>query len=177
MKGEFYIMNEETKQHWIRICVIALITFLVSYLAFCLALKHHLKKIYNPFYQVERMEKMLEKQAYDFDKYMLRKMENPFEPKMRPMMVNLVKEANEYKVIVDLTQLDGDEKAVNVDIKDDELTVKGQFDKKIRGSEKIINFTQTYYLDEKLEENKITKEKKGNKYIITIPFKSDVDTD
>jgi hypothetical protein len=32
-------------------------------------------------------------------------------------------------------------------------------------------------LDEKLEENKITKEKKGNKYIITIPFKSDVDTD
>ena len=120
---------------------------------------------------------MLEKQAYDFDKYMLRKMENPFEPKMRPMMVNLVKEANEYKVIVDLTQLDGDEKAVNVDIKDDELTVKGQFDKKIRGSEKIINFTQTYYLDEKLEENKITKEKKGNKYIITIPFKSDVNTD
>ena len=112
----------------------------------------------------------LEKQAYDFDKYMLRKMENPFEPKMRPMMVNLVKEANEYKVIVDLTQFE-DEEALNVDIKDNELTVKGEFDKNVRGTEKIINFTQTYYLDEKLDEERITREKKGNKYVITIPFK------
>jgi hypothetical protein len=88
------MINEESKQHWIRVGVIALITFLVSYLAFCLALKHHLKKAYNPFYQAEKMEKMLEKQAYDFDNYMLKKMENPFEPKMRPTMINLVKEGN-----------------------------------------------------------------------------------
>ena len=105
-----------------------------------------------------------------FDKYMINHMENPFMPKMRPMFVNLVKEANEYKVIVDLTQIE-DEKALNVDIKDNELTVKGEFDRNVRGTEKIINFTQTYYLDEKLDEDKITKEKKGNKYIITIPFK------
>ena len=172
MKGEFYIMNEETKQHWIRICVIALITFLVSYLAFCLALKHHLKKMYNPFYQVERMEKMLEKQAYDFDKYMLRKMENPFEPKMRPMMVNLVKEANEYKVIVDLRPLDNDEKGVNVNLEDNILTISGEIDKKMHGNEKIIRFSQSYYLDQKLETDKISKEKKGDKYIITIPFEN-----
>ena len=38
------------------------------------------------------------------------------------------------------------------------------------GNEKIINFTQSYYLDENLEKDKITKEKKGNKYIISIPF-------
>ena len=54
-------MNEETKQHWIRTGSIALITFLVAYLAFYLALKHHLKRVENPFYQAERMEKMLEK--------------------------------------------------------------------------------------------------------------------
>ncbi len=166
------MMNEESKQHWVRVGIVALIIFLVSYLAFCLALKHHLKKTYNPFYQVEKMEKMLEKQAYDFDNYMLKKMENPFEPKMRPTMVNLVKELNEYKVIIDLNQLDNDENAVKVDIQGDELTIKGQFDKKIRGSEKIINFAQTYYLEEKLQENKIVKEKKGNKYIITIPFET-----
>ena len=40
---------------------------------------------------------MLEKQNKDFDKFV--KMDNPFEPKMRPMFINLVKEANEYKVI------------------------------------------------------------------------------
>ena len=171
------MINEESKQHWIRVGVIALITFLVSYLAFCLALKHHLKKAYNPFYQAEKMEKMLEKQAYDFDNYMLKKMENPFEPKMRPTMINLVKEPSEYKVIVDLAQLDGDESAIKVDVQGNELTVKGQFDKKIRGSEKIINFTQTYYLDEKLEGTKITKENRGNKYIVTIPFVSEDNDD
>ena len=69
------MMNEESKQHWIRIGVIALIMFLVSYLAFFITLKHHLKNLNNPFYQAERMEKMLEKQSYDFDKYMLKKME------------------------------------------------------------------------------------------------------
>ena len=171
------MMNEESKQHWIHIGVIALIMFLVSYLAFFITLKHHLKNLNNPFYQAERMEKMLEKQSYDFDKYMLKKMENPFEPKIRPMMVNLVKETNEYKVIIDLTQLDGSEDAINIEVQGDELTVKGQIDKKIRGSEKIIKFTQTYYLDEKPEENKITKERKGDKYIVTIPFQSNENED
>ena len=165
-------MNEESKQQWIRIVTIVLITFLVSYLAFYMATKHHLKNLNNPFYQAERLEKMFEKQAYNFDKYELKKMENPFEPKIRPMMVNLVKESNEYKIIIDLTQLDGDENAVNVEVQGDELTVKGNIDKKIRGTEKIISFTQTYYLDEKPEENKITKERKGNKYIVTIPFQN-----
>lgn len=163
-------MNEETKQEWLKIGAIALITFLVSYLAFCIAIKHHMKELRGPYYQAERMEKYMEKQERDFDKYMINHMENPFMPRMRPMFVNLVKEANEYKVIVDLTQIE-DEKALNVDIKDNELTVKGEFDRNVRGTEKIINFTQTYYLDEKLDEDKITKEKKGNKYIITIPFK------
>ena len=163
-------MYEDTKHQWLKIGGIVLITFLVSYLAFCIALKHHSKKMHNPFYQAESLEKYVEKQERDFDKYMLNEMENPFMPKMRPMFVNLVKETNEYKVIVDLTQIE-DEEALNVDIKDNELTVKGEFDKNVRGTEKIINFAQTYYLDEKLDESKITREKKGHKYIITIPFK------
>ena len=73
--------------------------------------------------------------------------------------------------------LDGDEKAINVDIQGDELTIRGELDKKIRGSEKIINFTQTYYLDEKIEEQKISREKKGDKYIVTIPFVSENNND
>ena len=41
--------------------------------------------------------------------------------------------------------------------------------KELRG-EKIMNFSQSFYLDEKLIPNKIIKERKGNKYIVTIPF-------
>lgn len=161
-------MNEELKQNLIKISVLALVFFLVSYLAFCLTLKHHIKKLNSPFYQMQRMEKMLEKQNKDFDKFV--KMDNPFEPKMRPMFINLVKEANEYKVIIDLKELDGNEDAINVTIQNNELTIKGELDKKSRNNERIINFAQTYYLDEKIQKDEITKERIENKYIITIPF-------
>lgn len=165
------MINEETKHYWIRLGIAALVFFIVAYLAFHVALKNHLRNLSNPFYQTRRMEKVLDKQFRDFDRFEEKYLNNPFEPKMRPMFVNLVKESSEYKVIVDLAEFDGDEKAVNVAINGDELTVSGKMDKKIRGNEKIISFTQTYYLDEKLDENKLLKERKGDKYIITIPFK------
>lgn len=164
-------MNEETKQHWIKIGIVALIVFLVSYLAFYMAMQHTLRKLYNPFYEAQKMEKIMNQHTKKFERFEKEMMENPFEPKMRPMIVNLVKEPNEYKVIVDLKPLDGNDNNVQVNINGDELTIKGEMDKKIRGSEKIINFTQTYYLDEELQADKITKEKKGDKYIVTIPFK------
>lgn len=170
-------MNEESKQHWIKLGIIALVFFLVSYLAFHLAMKHNLSRFNNPYYQMEKMEKVLQRQERDLERFAEKDMESPFIPKMRPMLVNLVKEPNEYKVIVDLKPLDGDEKAINVDIQGDELTIRGELDKKIRGSEKIINFTQTYYLDEKIEEQKISREKKGDKYIVTIPFVSENNND
>lgn len=162
--------EETTKHHWLRIGAIALITFIVAFLAFYVVMEIMIHRITSPSYQVKQIEKLIAKQEQDFNRLEHNLMENPFVPKMRPMMVNLVKEPSEYKVIVDLEQLEGDEKAINVVVNGDELTIKGQMDKKIRNSEKIINFTQTYYLDEKLEESKIVKERKGNKYIVTIPF-------
>lgn len=165
-------MTEETKEQWIRIGIIALITFVVSYLAFFIAIKHHLRELNNPYYQVQNLEKIIEKQERDFKHFTEKDMYNPFEPKIRPMIVNLVKEPNEYKVIIDLAQLNGNESAIDVLVNNDELTIKGGMDKKTRGSEKIINFTQTYYLDEKINQNNIKKERKGEKYIISIPFET-----
>lgn len=170
-------MNEETKQQWIKISVIALITFIVAYLAFFAALKHHLKRISNPFYQVERMGKDIAKEQKSLDRINDEYFINPFEPKMRPMFVNLIKEPSEYKVIIDLTALDGNENTIDVKIDGNELTITGDMDKKIRGSEKIINFTQTYYLDEPINDTKIEKIKRGDKYIITIPFKTNENLD
>ena len=163
-------MLEETKHHWLRICAIALISFIAAFLAFYIVMEIMINRISSPAYQVKRIEKAIEKQDREFERFIDKRMENPFEPKMRPMMVNLVKEPNEYKVIIDLNQLDDNEDAINISIQNDELTIKGELDKKIHGAEKIIKFTQTYYLDEKVQENDIRKERKGNKYIVTIPF-------
>lgn len=162
--------EENSKHHWLRIAAIIIMTFIVAFLAFYCAMEIMLHRMTDPMYSAKRIEKVLKQQERNFQRFEDKMGENPFEPKMRPMLVNLVKEANEYKVIVDLKPLEGNEKDVNVTIKDHIISVSGELDKKAFGGEKIINFSQSYYLDEDLQTDKISKEKKGDKYIITIPF-------
>ena len=161
--------DESKKHHWLKIGAIILVSFIVAFLAFYIAMEMMFRKIADPMYSAKRVEKFIQQQEKDFRK--LESMsENPFEPKMRPMLVNLVKENNEYKVIVDLKPLEGNEKGIDVNIKDNVISITGELDNKTMRGEKIISFAQAYYLDEKLETDKIIKEKKGDKYIITIPF-------
>lgn len=166
------MLEENEKQHWLKIGAIALITFICAFLAFYIVMEIMINRISNPTYQVKKLEKLIAKQERDFERFDERRMENPFEPRMRPMLVNLVKEPSEYKIIVDLKPLDNDEKGISVNIDNNILTVNGEIDKKLHGNEKIIRFSQTYYLDEELEKEKMTQEKKNDKYIITIPFEN-----
>ena len=157
---------EENKHHLLKVVGVILATFLGAFLAFYLAVDLTLNRMLNPEYQIKKLEKTMHK----IEKFDDKMMENPFVPKMSPMLVNLVKEASEYKIIVDLKPLGDDEKNVDVSLKDNVITVSGDMQQKELRGEKIMNFSEAFYLDEKLISNKISKEKKGNKYIITIPF-------
>lgn len=165
-------MSEEEKRehHILKIIGIILATFIGAFLAFYLAVDLTLNRMLNPEYQMKKMEKMVQKQERNIQKFEDKILDNPFEPKMAPMLVNLVKEADEYKIIVDLKPLGGNDKNIDVKINDNVVTVSGEMEKKELRGEKIMNFSQAYYLDEKLKSNEITKERKGNKYIIIIPF-------
>ena len=159
-------MPEENKHHLLKVIGVIIATFLGAFLAFYLAVDLTLNRMFNPEYQIRKMEKTMN----NVQKFDERMMESPFVPKMSPMLVNLVKEANEYKVIVDLKPLGDDEKNVDVKLDNNIVTVSGDMQKKELRGEKIMNFSQSFYLDEKLLPNKIVKERKGNKYIVTIPF-------
>lgn len=164
-------MNEENaKHHWLKLAAIALMTFIATFLAFYIVMEIMYHRVTSPEAEVKRFEKMVRHEQKVMDKYEGRMMDSPFEPRMRPMIVNLVKENEEYKIIVDLNPLDGNENLVKVNVEGKILTVSGELDKKSFNGEKIINFAQSYYLDEDLEIEKMTKEKKGHKYIVTIPF-------
>lgn len=163
--------DESRKHHWLRITAIVVLTFIVAFLAFYCVMELMLHRMTDPMYNAKRIEKVMREQERSFQRIEDKMTENPFEPRMRPMLVNLVKESSEYKVIVDLKPLENNEKDVNVNIKDRIITVSGELDKNSFTGEKIINFSQSYYLDEDLETDKISKERKGDKYIITIPFK------
>ena len=159
-------MLEENKHHLLKVIGVIIATFLGAFLAFYLAVDLTLNRMFNPEYQIRKMEKTMNNMQ-KFDEKM---MESPFVPKMLPMLVNLVKEPNEYKVIVDLKSLGDDEKNVDVKLDNNMVTISGDMQKKEVRGEKIMNFSQSFYLDEKLIPNKIIKERKGNKYIVTIPF-------
>lgn len=161
--------EERHHHHWLRTIGIILATLIGAFLAFYFAVDITLNRMTDPVYQMRKMEKMIQKQERS-QKFDDRFMDSPFEPKMAPMLVNLVKESDEYKIIVDLKHLDNNEKNVNVKLDNNIVTVSGEMDKIERHGEKIMNFSQSFYLDEKLNPNKISKERKGNKYIITIPF-------
>ncbi len=160
---------EENKHHLLKVVGVIIATFLGAFLAFYLAVDLTLNRMLNPEYQIKKLEKTMHK----IEKFDDKMMENPFVPRMSPMLVNLVKEASEYKVIVDLKPLGDDEKNVDVSLKDNVITISGDMQQKELRGEKIMNFSQAFYLDEKLITNKISKERKGNKYIITIPFEED----
>lgn len=164
------MFEEEKRGIWLKIIGIIIISFLAAFFAFYCAMELMIYKMADPMYNVRRIEKMMNQQEKNFRRMEDKMAENPFEPKMRPMLVNLVRENNEYKIIVDLKPLNGNEKAVKVDFNDNAVTISGEADKQTLRGEKILNFSQTYYLDEKVDSSKIMKEKKGDKYIITIPF-------
>ena len=159
-------MLEENKHHLLKVIGVIIATFLGAFLAFYFAVDLTLNRMFNPEYQIRKMERTMNN-IQKFDEKM---MESPFVPKMSPMLVNLVKEPNEYKVIVDLKSLGDDEKNVDVKLDNNIVTISGDMQKKELKGEKIMNFSQSFYLDEKLIPNKIIKERKGNKYIVTIPF-------
>ena len=157
---------EERKHHLLKVIGVIIATFIGAFLAFYLAVDLTLNRMLNPEYQIKKLEKTMHK----IEKFDDKMMENPFVPKMSPMLVNLVKEPDMYKVIVDLKPLGNDENNIDVNLKDNIITVSGDMQKKELSGEKIMNFSQSFYLDEKLISNKISKETKGNKFIITIPF-------
>ena len=159
-------MLEENKHHLLKVIGVIIATFLGAFLAFYFAVDLTLNRMFNPEYQIRKMERTMNN-IQKFDEKM---MESPFVPKMSPMLVNLVKEPNEYKIIVDLKSLGDDEKNVDVKLDNNMVTISGDMQKKELKGEKIMNFSQSFYLDEKLIPNKIIKERKGNKYIVTIPF-------
>ncbi len=162
--------EEKHQHHWLKVIGVIIATFLGAFLAFYFAVDITLNRMMNPEYQIRKMEKMMQHQERSFHKFEDKLMDHPFEPKMAPMLVNLIKEENEYKILVDLKPLGNNEKNINVNLDNNIITVSGSVDKKEHHGEKIMNFSQSFYLDEKLNADKMTKEKKGDKYIITIPF-------
>ena len=165
-------MNEENnKQH--HYFKHGLITFLAAllggFLAFYVVIDITLARMLDPVRGMKRAEKMMERQLRDMQKF-----DNdifaPIPMALHHSIITMVREDNNYKFIIDLKQLDNKESNVSVNINSDTVTIKGEAEKTNNKKTSTINFSQTFSLGIPLDKSKITKERKGDKYIITIPI-------
>ena len=98
-------MNEETRHQWLKIGAIGIITFIAAFLAFYILMEIILSRMADPVYNAKRVEKMIRHQQKDFKRIENKVLsDNPFEPRLRPMLVNLVKETNELTLNMDLDE-------------------------------------------------------------------------
>ncbi len=99
------IMDEKNNKKWLKILVMVILGFVAIVLAFYIAVTIALNQMLNPVYNSKQIDKLIKQQEKNFEKFEYELGEHPFLPKTRPMIVNLIKENDEYKIIVDLKPL------------------------------------------------------------------------
>ena len=122
-------MEENKYQKWLKILAIAIVGFIMVFAAFYIAVTVALHQLLDPVYNSKHIDKIIKQQERNFEQFERELSEHPFLPKTRPMLVNLVKENDEYKIIVDLKPLEGNENDVNVKIKDNIISIEGSLEK------------------------------------------------
>jgi len=157
-------MNDERGHSVMKVIGIIVATFLGAFLAFYFVADMTMKKMFDPMYQMRRAEKMFDRDFKRMEKNMFMSM---------PNLVNITKNNHEYKIFVNLKPLNNDENNVRVVFDNNTVTVSGAVDKDKNNKETILNFSQTFILDEDIDVQKVTKEKYHHKYIITIPYNED----
>jgi len=154
-------MNDEKNFCILKYLGFVLATLIGAFLAFYFAVDITLNHMFNPIYRMKHAEKIMNKEFKHFNRRM----------KHMPSMVHLIKDSDEYKLIVDLSHLNNDENNVNVSFDKDMITISGGIDKSKKREESILSFTHSFVLSDEIDTSKVKKEKIRDKYIITVPIK------
>ena len=133
-------MNDEKKFCILKYLGLVWATLIGAFLAFYFAVDITLERMFNPFYRMKHAEKIMNKEFKHFNHKM----------RHMPSMVHLLKDGDEYKLIVDLRHLNNDENNVNVSFDKDMITVSGGIDKTQKREESILSFTYPLYWQTKL---------------------------
>ena len=150
----------------------ALAVFLGAYLAFYTVADWHFKRMVDPIAQMHRIEKDMIHKHNQMTKMLNREIDRGEKFIEREEgFIRVEKKNNAYEIIVNLKPFDNNEKNIEISTDGDILTVSASGISDKKHHEKIIKVIQQYCFDEEVDFDKITKDKKGSNYIITIPLK------
>lgn len=151
--------NHGRKKCWCKYAGIVLATLIGAFLAFYFIADMTLHHMMNPMYHMNKMDRKIAKEFRKADMFI---------PKS---LVLLEKDSNAYKIFIDLKAFDADLDDIDILVEGQKVTISGEIEKEKRNEEKVINFVQTFYLDDVIDSSRIKKEEKRDKFIITLPIK------
>lgn len=152
--------------------ITALMVLLGSYLAFYTLADWHFKRMLDPAVQMRRIEKNMMREQNQIERMYKKDFERGIRlGEQTSGYIHLEKKDDAYEIIVNLRPFDNNEKNVEVSTDGGMLTVTAAGEQTTRRHDKMIKVMQQYDFDEDVDFSKIKKEKKGDNYIITVPFK------
>ena len=159
----------EKSSFW-RTLLNGLLIFLGAYCAFYVVSDWHFKRMIMP--PVAKMDRAFKREMRDFDKML--KFEHGM-AKQISHVIHLEQDNDAYRIMIDLRAFDNNENNVKIDTNGNTLTINGQSIKKTKRQEQISEFQQSYLFGDNVNLREMTKETKGNYYIITIPISTEIE--
>ena len=157
---------------WLKLLLTSLMTLFGAYLAFYVVTDWHYKRMIDPVFQMRKMDRMIQREEHQmhkmFDKE-IRK-ERKYDRKAGEM-INVEKNGENYKIIVDLKPFNRDEKNVQVTREGNSLTVNVAGEVKKHQKDLLIHITQKFIFPEDADLDDISKFREGDKYYIVVPIR------
>lgn len=148
-----------------------ILVFLGAFAAFYVVTDWHFKRMLDPAVQMRKMEKMMIHDKRQMDNMIRREARKDFNFERKAAnFIRVEKNSDNYKIIIDLTPFDNNEKNVEVVANGNVLTVTAAGEAKKHGHEMITRVSQNFMFDEDVDLSKINKIREGNEYIICVPI-------
>ena len=148
-----------------------LMALIGAFLAFYVVTDWYFKAMLNPVNQMKRMDRAIERRDREMEKAFKKAFHGTERLQERANhIIKLEQNDDEYKVLVDLVPLNDNEKNVEVKTNGNILTVKAAGIHGFGDRKSLVEFTQSYMFGDNVDLSKLTKERKGDTYVITIPI-------
>ena len=147
-----------------------LLALIGAFLAFYVVTDWYFKAMIDPVSQMRRMDRAIEHREKKKKKAFKKAFKGTERLQERANhVIRLEQTDDEYKILVDLVPLNNSEKNVEVKTDGNILTVKAMGMHGFGERKSIVEFTQSYMFGDDVDLTKLTKKRKGDMYIITIP--------
>lgn len=166
-------MNEHKKHCLLKYLGLVLATILGAFLAFYFVLNTTINHLMSPYYTMNQMDKMIERENNEFMKDDIPIFGLNKEQYKHHEIITLMRTPEAYKFIIDLKPFHGNVNAINIETKNGQITINGEISTNKKHEKSLAKISQTYLLENGANYNKISKKKIDNNYIITVPIEDD----